>query len=192
MELCRDGALVIRRMQDGSAELELMADWLSRPHVKEWWDPDEPALDVEGVRKKYAPRTDDDSDTVSCLIELNEQPLGYLQFYRWFDHPQEVSEMGLGPIEPGSFGLDLFIAEADLLGIGLGTRIVRLACDYLSHERGATDVTLATEVINRRAQRCYEKAGFRKDRQILDIDTRGGERVRCWLMRWRPAPNAPE
>jgi aminoglycoside 6'-N-acetyltransferase len=190
-ELCRDGSLVIRLMKDQPADLDLMTHWLNRPHVKEWWDPDEPDLDVEGVRKKYGPRTVADSTTSSCIFELEGRPIGYLQFYKWSDHPQEVNEMELEPLEPRSYGMDLFIAEPDLLGIGIGTRTVRLACGYLDQELGASDVTLATEVINKRAQRCYEKAGFIKSRQILDTDTRDGERARCWMMRWRPAPPAP-
>src|SRR5438105_4038793 len=69
-ELCSDGALAVRRMRDDPADIKLMTDWLERPHVKEWWDPDEPPLDIDAVRKKYASRTEDYSPTTSCILEL--------------------------------------------------------------------------------------------------------------------------
>ena len=39
-----------------------------------------------------------------------------------------------------------------------------------------------TALDNLVAQRAYGKAGFRKVGEILDMDVRGGERVRSWLM----------
>ena len=74
--------------------------------------------------------------------------------------------------DPDTFGLDLFIGEPDLVGRGIGTRVVDLVCTYLEHDRGASAVALTTERTNLRAQRAYEKAGFRKVREVLDTDTR--------------------
>ncbi len=81
------------------------------------------------------------------------------------------------PSVEDAFGLDIFIGEPELVGVGLGSRAVDLVCRHLFEERGASAVMLATEVINHRAQRAYEKAGFRKVAQVLDTDMRGGERV---------------
>jgi RimJ/RimL family protein N-acetyltransferase len=55
-------------------------------------------------------------------------------------------------------------------------------CRYLFDQRGATNVALLTEITNSRAQRAYEKAGFRKVRHALDLDVRDGERIQSWLM----------
>jgi RimJ/RimL family protein N-acetyltransferase len=43
---------------------------------------------------------------------------------------------------------------------------------------------LTTDVDNVRAQAAYRRAGFRTIHRVLDTDTRGGERVWTWLMRW--------
>jgi len=143
---------------------------------------------LRGISPSWRPRTNEGSATTSCIMELNDRPFGYLQFYRWSDHPDAVRDMGIGPVGPGSFGLDIFVGEPDLVEKGLGTEAVEAMCSYLASDLGATEVILATELINHRAQRCYEKAGFVKVRQILDTDTRDGERLVCWLMRWRPTP----
>ena len=87
--------------------------------------------------------------------------------------------------DPDTFGIDIHVGEPDLVNQGIGSRVVDVICSYLENELGASWIALTTEVTNHRAQRAYEKAGFRKVRQVLDTDTRGGERVMCWLMERR-------
>src|SRR5207253_4376667 len=44
-----EGALSIRRMRDEPGEFERMAGWRNQPHVREWWDPDDPPLSAEAA-----------------------------------------------------------------------------------------------------------------------------------------------
>jgi aminoglycoside 6'-N-acetyltransferase len=119
------------------------------------------------------------------MIELAARPIGYLQFYRWADHtdPADPDDMDI-PLEDDPWGVDIFIGEPDLVGTGIGSRAVALACAHLARVHAARTVLLTTELANLRAQGAYEKAGFAKVRHILDTDTRDGERAMCWLMRW--------
>jgi GNAT superfamily N-acetyltransferase len=103
----------------------------------------------------------------------------------WNPDSREASEIGLVHA-PDSFGVDVHIGVPDRIDRGIGSRAVALVCRHLAAEHGASEVLLMTELTNHRAQRAYEKAGFVKIRHILDTDTRGGERVWCWLMRWTP------
>jgi aminoglycoside 6'-N-acetyltransferase len=180
-EICRDGELAIRRMRDDDADFDLIAAWRARPHVHEWWDPDDPPPTVEEVAEHYGPRAGD-AATTACIIELAGRPIGYVQFYRWAAYPEESEAIDV-VYRDDTFGVDIFIGEPDLVGIGIGSRAVDALCRYLFEEMGASDVMLTTEVTNLRAQRAYEKAGFVKERRVLDLDTRGGERVESWLMR---------
>jgi aminoglycoside 6'-N-acetyltransferase len=174
-----ESGLTIRRLRDDPVDFERMARWRAMPHVHEWWDPDEPAPSADEIAQAYRARTDPDHGTTACIIELDGAPIGYLQFYRWADYPEvPVAE------DRNVWGIDVHIGEPDLIGRGLGTRTVELICRYLADERGAAAVALTTELTNARAQRAYEKAGFEKIRHVLDTDTRGGERVWSWLMRW--------
>jgi aminoglycoside 6'-N-acetyltransferase len=179
-----DGDLTIRRLRDERADFEAMARWRAQPHVAEWWDPDEPIPDADAIALDYHDEATPGGTTTGCIIELDGRPVGYLQFYRWMDFVDEIDE-AIAP-DPDSFGIDIHVGEPDLIGTGTGTRAVRLICGFLASERGATDVRLTTELENHRAQRAYEKAGFVKVRHVLDTDTRDGERVWCWLMRWDP------
>ena len=40
--LAREGDLAIRRLRDDDGDLALLVRWRAMPHVREWWDPDEP------------------------------------------------------------------------------------------------------------------------------------------------------
>ncbi len=120
---------------------------------------------------------------------VRERPVGYVQWYRWGDFADEVAEVGM-PDDGGTFGLDIFIGEPDVVGTGVGAAAVDLVCRTLFSERNATSVALLTAVGNEPAQRAYEKAGFKKVRRALDTDVKDGARVESWLMvreRDRPA-----
>jgi aminoglycoside 6'-N-acetyltransferase len=186
MSVTGRGDVKIRKMRDEPSEYDLVARWRSAPHVYEWWDPDEPPLTPAAAAAQYGPRVRGEEPTTPCIIELSGQPVGYLQFYRWDAWPEAARELGIGA-DPETFGIDVYIGEAELIGHGLGARIVDLVCEHLEQRCGASSIALATEVTNERAQRAYEKAGFRKTRIALDTDTRDGERVRCWLMERRRA-----
>jgi aminoglycoside 6'-N-acetyltransferase len=179
--LASKGDLTVRAMRDDDADHRLIVGWRAQPNVHEWWDPDDPAPDLETVRAHYGARARGEDPTTACILELGGAPIGYLQFYRWLAWPEEATALEVDADED-TFGIDLFIGEPDLVGRGLGTRVVSLICAHLERDHGASAVALTTETTNLRAQRAYEKAGFRKVRQVLDTDTRAGQRISCWLM----------
>ena len=187
--LIRDADLSIRELGGDLADLELLVSWRARPHVSRWWDTDEePAFTIEAAIAESGPGAD--VDTTSCFIELGGRPIGFVQYYRWWADPDGARDIGV-PQGPDVFGLDVLIGELDAVGVGLGSRAVDMMCGYL-FEQGATCVALATALENGRAQRAFEKAGFHKVKQVLDTDTRGGERVESWLMvRERSVPFEP-
>jgi aminoglycoside 6'-N-acetyltransferase len=182
--LLRDADITVRPMRDDQDDYALIVRWRARPHVHEWWDPDEPPPTYDQVVQEYGPRARLDGETTSCIIERAGRPIGYVQFYRWASSPEEARAMDVD-VDERTFGLDIFIGEPDLIDRGIGTRVVERLCRYLEDERGASGIALTTELANDRAQRAYEKAGFRKTKEVLDLDTRDGLRVRAWLMERR-------
>jgi RimJ/RimL family protein N-acetyltransferase len=182
--IATDGDLRIRRMLDDAADYALVSRWRSEPHVHAWWDPDDPPPTPADAEAQYGARARGEEPTTPCIVELDGSPVGYLQFYRWGSWPDADDELDIRA-DADTYGIDLFIGVPNLVNRGLGTRLVRLVCTYLETELSASCIALTTEIDNVRAQRAYEKAGFRKVRQVLDTDTRDGERVRCWLMERR-------
>ncbi|MEW6725097.1 MAG: GNAT family protein [Bacillota bacterium] len=76
-----------------------------------------------------------------------------------------IGELELTDIQWGSGRAELVvvIGERANWGKGLGTEAVRLALRYAFEEVGLREVWLRVYRRNRRAIRCYEKCGFRKE-----------------------------
>lgn len=182
-ELAREGYLAIRRMRDDRADYELFVRWRNEPHVAEWWstDDDPTPTTFDRVVERYGPRAEDGSWVTGCIMTVGDRPIGYVQFYPWSAEAGEAREIGIPDIE-GSYGLDIFIGEPDMIDRGLGSRAVALLARHLFEAHDATGVDLLTPVGNERAHRAYEKAGFRKVKQTLDTDVVNGERRMSWLM----------
>lgn len=74
-----------------------------------------------------------------------------------------LTEKPKGPFtreNPGTFCIDLFIAESDFLNKGFGTEIIKQFTKKLIHELNAKKILIDPAAKNKRAIRCYEKAGF--------------------------------
>lgn len=183
LELCRDGDLSIRRMRDDRADYDLIVRWRNEPHVAEWWstDDDPTPTTFDRVVGEFGPRTADAAWSIDCIISVGDRPIGFTQFYPWSAAADEAREMGVPDVD-GSYGLDIFIGDPDMVGRGIGSRAVALLSRHLFDAHGATAVALLTPVGNVRAHRAYEKAGFRKVKQTLDTDVVNGERRMSWLM----------
>ena len=189
--IAADGDLVIRRMQDHPDDYALIVAWRNNPHVREWWDPDEPATTMAGVIDQLEVLTSGDDPTTPCIIEVDGAPAGYLEFYPWEAEATYLAEIGLS-LPEGSWGLDIFIGESGLINRGIGSRTVRLISDTLFAERAATAVALIMEAGNDRAQAAYTRAAMRvSGAPFLDTDLRDGQRVELILMiRDRPGGTA--
>ncbi len=188
--IAADGNVRIRRMRDDPDDYALIVDWRNRPHVREWWDPDDPPLTLEGAIEELRPLTNGADGDTAAMIELDGAAIGYLQFYPWDGETAYLAEVGI-TIPDGGWGLDIFIGEPSLIDRGVGARTVRLISDHLFAEHGATAVALATEAGNLRAQAAYIRAGMRIVERFLDTDTRDGQRVELVLMiRDRPGGTA--
>jgi RimJ/RimL family protein N-acetyltransferase len=143
-------------------------------------DDDPVPFTLEDAREEYEPDLEPGAKTTAAIVLLRDRSVGYVQWYRWDDYG-EAAEMGL-PGDGGTFGLDIFIGEPDVVGTGVGSATVDLVCRTLFSQRNASCVALLTAVGNEQAQRAYEKAGLHKVRRALDTDIKDGARVESWLM----------
>jgi RimJ/RimL family protein N-acetyltransferase len=145
------------------ADLPMLREWLQRPHVAEWWGAPE---SLDELRAEFDPRPD--NPVRGYIAYEGEAPIGFAQSYVavlchadgwWLDEH-----------DPGVVGIDQFLADAQRLGQGLGTRMVRAFVDRLFESPGVTRVQTDPDPSNARAIRCYEKAGFRRVREMVTSD----------------------
>jgi RimJ/RimL family protein N-acetyltransferase len=145
------------------ADFDLLHEWLNRPHVAEWW---EGPMTLERVRAEWT--TDLASEAISPMLAcLEDVPVGYIQSY---DVMRADPEWWKDETDPGARGIDQFLANPADLGRGLGTEMVRQFVARLFADPRVTKVQTDPSPDNARAIRAYEKAGFRRVREILTPD----------------------
>lgn len=185
-----DDLVVVRKMRDDEADYRLLSAWLSEPRVLEYYEGRDNPHDVERIREKYSPRAQGLEGIVPCIIGAwlpgpskarrgPADPIGYIQYYPLSSETFE--EYRIDPAR-SAFGIDLFIGRPELWGRGLGTRALKLLTDYLFEAQGAELITIDPYLINPRAIRAYEKAGFKKVRILPRHDLHEGVMQDSWLM----------
>ena len=147
------------------ADMPMLHEWLQRPHVAEAWTPT-PSLDE--VIEDFAPKTHPDYPVQGYIAFDGDHAIGFIQSY-------VVKDCGDGwwedETDPRARGIVQFLANADQLGRGLGTAMVKAFVARLFEDPTVTQVQTDPNPRNARAIRCYEKAGFRA---IQEVDTPDG------------------
>ncbi len=141
-----------------AAYLPMLAEWLKRPHWREWWgDPDEELgfiTDmVEGRDRSCRP----------FLFCVGGEPLGYIQ--AWDIGPHQTPEWTAGhpwlaALPADAVGVDMSIADEARLSTGVGSAALRAFVQAL-REMGHATIIIDPDPANGRAVAAYSKAGFR-------------------------------
>ena len=159
----------------------MLHEWLTRPHVAQWWS--DPPTAAE-MRDEFGPLTIPGARDQAYIASADARDIGYIQSYTVMD-----SGGGWWPDEqdPGARGIDQFLANADQLGQGLGTEMIRAFLLHLFADASVSRVQTDPAPDNARAIRCYEKAGFRR---VREVDTPDGPALlmRCDRSSWSAEP----
>jgi len=101
-----------------------------------------------------------DSDYVDYYFD-NSQPLSGRCFI--LEHMgQEVGQINYNKIDvkTKSTEIDIWLADRQFTGKGLGTEAIRVLCQYLYKSLGCTTIYVAPSKRNQKAIKSYKKAGF--------------------------------
>jgi aminoglycoside 6'-N-acetyltransferase len=135
-------------------DLPMVRRWLATPEVVRWWgDADEQFALVSGDL--------DEPAMAQFIVARDDRPFGYLQCYDVAAWP----EPAFGAQPEGTRGIDQFIGEPDMLGRGHGSAFIRSFVETRL-ATGTPRVLTDPDPENRRAIRCYETAGFARDRLV--------------------------
>lgn len=132
-----------RRVSSG--DLPLLEAWQRLPHVAEWWD-GSTVYDAEDLT---------DPRLALWLVEYDGRPFAFMQDYDvhgWPDHHFSF-------LPPGARGIDQFIADPAMVGIGHGSAFIRARLEEL-FDAGVPAVGTDPHPDNARAIAAYRKAGF--------------------------------
>jgi aminoglycoside 6'-N-acetyltransferase len=127
--------------------------WLARPDIQKWWGPSA-AAEAEVIMALGS------DHAIARMIEVDGQPIGYchaIDALTWGDQLPE-------DMPPGTWDLDIVIAEPAFRGRGLGAEALAMLRDEVFSTTLAVAVSVFTSIENESAVRAYEKVGFRWQR----------------------------
>lgn len=165
----------IRFLPFQELHLPLLRQWLNQEHIKDHWQETE---DDDKLKAKFLielPKR----GVSAFIIDYDDKKIGFIQYY-------EACKVGGGwwPKErAGVFGMDLMIGIEDLLGQGLGPKIVNHFFKFVrEREPMLTSMIIDPDPGNQKAIRAFEKSGFVREENLT---TPGGPAL---LMRKKPLP----
>jgi aminoglycoside 6'-N-acetyltransferase len=126
-------------------DLALLAKWQSLPHLQDWWDTDAP----------YDTQDLNDSRVSRWIVLVGDRPFAFMQDYSvhgWDNHH-------FAHLAPGSRGIDQYIGEPDMIGIGHGSAFIKSRMQMLFAD-GAPVIATDPHPDNARAIAVYTKLGF--------------------------------
>ena len=156
---------VFRALQ--KSDYPLIAAWLAEPHVAARW---REQADVAHVAAMYDASVEGREPAYVFVIEHDRHLIGWVQWFRWSDYPQDGEQMG---VNAGAAGLDLAIGEASQIARGLGPAIIGA---FIKTVVGADPtincVITDIDADNVRSLRAFAKAGFRPAGSVEADDKR--------------------
>jgi hypothetical protein len=111
------------RVIDPERDLDVFSSWHNQPRISEFWE-------LKGTEEKhlqYIEKNLDDSHTIPAILEIDNEPAGYFEFY-W------VKEDRLGPYyESSDFdrGFHFLIGKRKFLGIKNTDAVLKSVVHYL-------------------------------------------------------------
>ena len=144
-------------------DLPLLHEWLLRDHVQFWWRERE---SYDAVVGRYLPAIEGSDPTDLYLILADDRPAGFIQTYLVSDH---TDYQQLVDVEDGVAGVDLFLADPQLTGQGLGSRAIAQFVRDVVFAAPETHACIADpDAENQASLRAFEKAGFVRVRDFVD------------------------
>jgi aminoglycoside 6'-N-acetyltransferase len=143
-----------------SSDLPNLAAWLAQPHVALWWR--EPS-DLISVEENYGPVAERIDLTEGFIVRFRGRPIGYVQRYLIDEHSdwRDTIRGALG--HSGGLGIDYLIGEQDLVGRGVGRRLISEFVDASWKRYPSADhIAVALQQDNIASWKALEAAGFRR------------------------------
>lgn len=143
-----------------TSDQAMLEAWMSTPHVRaivpyeDWGWADE-------LPRKPAWRR-------QWIAQLGDRPIGFVQI---IDAAAEETHYW-GDVAAGTAAIDIWIGEADCIGRGLGTQMMKRAINFCFGWRDITRIVIDPLASNTAGRRFYERLGFRliESRRFGDDD----------------------
>jgi len=136
----------------GPSEARVIREWKKSSHVADWWTPEEAEIEAPGaeILMRY-------------IVSHGGRDFAYLQC---FDPAAEPQIWGDHTQDQGTFGIDQFIGDPEMIGYGHGSKFLKAFVAFLKSRNAGGRIIVDPAPDNAPAIRCYSQSGFRKEREI--------------------------
>lgn len=178
--IAQDGNLTVRLMT--MRDFWKMVGWLSDERLLEFYEGRDTRWTESDVMLHFFGRPDHDAEFLRVVMLLDGEAIGYGQIYRLYGEMyDEYHYPDFGDVV---YAMDQFIGDPELWDIGIGTRYVRMVVEWLAQKRKAAAVLVDPRKANKRAVRCYQKAGFEIKEDLPAHELHEGKFEDCYLMEY--------
>jgi acetyl CoA:N6-hydroxylysine acetyl transferase len=159
------------RRVDAELDLDVIHRWMHDPDVARFWELALPREEVAGyLRGQLA-----SAHSEPWVGSLGGLPMSYWELYRADLDPLAAHY----DARPHDAGVHLLLGMPDHRGRGLGSRLLRAVSAWqLERDPRATRVVAEPDVRNLASVRAFERAGFRRGRDIDLPDKRAALMIR--------------
>lgn len=132
----------------GAGDWPLIRGWVKRPDIERWWGS---ATAAEAEMRLVA----EIGPAIARIVLVAGEPVGYA-------HAIDAGHWGELPdgMPPGTWDVDIFIAEPLHRGKGVGEMALNLLAEEVFATTLALSLSAFVSVANEAAVRAYERAGF--------------------------------
>ncbi|MFZ4099173.1 MAG: GNAT family N-acetyltransferase, partial [Chlamydiia bacterium] len=149
--------------------LPLLWAWHSEPHVQEHYSLR--TWTLEEIENKYGPRLETPSSVLGYVVLVDKEPIGYLQYYRWAEHPYPDQELDQAIVDHAA-GIDYFIGSPQHVGQGLGSKMISAFIEEVLPEEYSY-VIADPAVSNLVSIAALKRCGFKPHRVIQSTNALG-------------------
>ena len=128
--------------------------WLHEPHVARWWN-ESAAEELRLMRQRV--RGEGDNTTRMLTVSEGGRLIGWAQWYRWDDYPQEADAIGARPSE---VGMDYAIGEPSATGRGVGHRLIAALVREIRRHNPNAGIVVGPEAANAASCAVLERNSF--------------------------------
>ncbi|GCD97022.1 GNAT family N-acetyltransferase [Embleya hyalina] len=141
------------------ADFPLLASWLSRPHVRRWWNHE---TEPEAVARDFGDAADGLEPSEDLLALRDGTPVGLVQRSRLADYPEYLAEFEeFIEVPAESVTIDYLVGDPGLVGRGVGTAMIRaVVADTWAARARTPAIVVAVAAGNIASWRVLERVGF--------------------------------
>lgn len=147
------------RRVDPDRDADLVHGWMQLPHVAPYWQLELPPDRIAG----YLAALESDEHSEGMISEVDGGPAGYWEIY--WAHRDRLAEYCR--TEPADQGVHLLLGPPELIGRGLGSRLLESICGWMfARDRSTMRLMAEPDVRNLRSVAAFRRCGFEAEAEL--------------------------